>query len=154
MDPNVPIEAIAEIIQLAVAPVFLLTGIAGFLSVLSNRLGRITDRARVLERRIPASPSEDHRAVLQEETTQLWNRIRMINWAIRLCVGSAMLVCLVIVTLFVADITRFNISLLIAAFFVGAMLLIFSGLLLLLREVGIATKRMRLGLEPRLGSDS
>jgi len=47
---SVPIHAIAEVIQLAVAPVFLLTGIAGFLSVLSHQLSRVVDRTRVVKR--------------------------------------------------------------------------------------------------------
>lgn len=46
------ISALAEIIQIAVAPVFLLAGIAGFLNVMSGRLGRIVDRGRVLENKI------------------------------------------------------------------------------------------------------
>ena len=49
MLPESPIETIAHVIQLAVAPVFLLTGIGGMLSVMTNRLGRIVDRARALE---------------------------------------------------------------------------------------------------------
>jgi Protein of unknown function (DUF2721) len=141
------IEAVAQIIQIAVAPVFLLAGIAGLLSVLSTRLGRITDRARVVERSVPHAKTEEQKEFLRVETSSLWSRIRLINWAIRLCVGGALMVCLVIVTLFVGDFVLFNLSALIAVLFVLAMLLIISGLLLLLREVGISTHRMREGME-------
>ena len=82
------IEAVAGVIQLAVAPVFLLAGIAGLLGVLSTRLARIVDRARVIERRIPQAKRDEQRTLLRRETTVLWRRIALINWAIRLCVSG------------------------------------------------------------------
>ena len=140
------IDTLAQVIQLAVAPVFLLTGIAGILSVLSTRLGRITDRARLLERRMPHVEGQE-RGLLLGETTLLWRRIRMVNWAIRLSVGAALLICLVVMTLFVGDYATFDMGLLIAALFVLAMLLMVVGLSLLLLEVSISTRKMRQGLE-------
>jgi hypothetical protein len=62
-------------------------------------------------------------------------------------VGGALTICLVVVSLFVSDFTHVNVGLVIAIFFVTAMLLIISGLLIFLVEVGIATKRMRQGIE-------
>lgn len=150
MEPIASIEAIAGVIQLAVAPVFLIAGIAGLLGVLSTRLGRIIDRARVVERRIPQAKREDQRQLLRLETTTLWTRIDLINWAIRLCVSGALTVCLVIVALFVGDFVTFNISAVIAVLFVVAMLLIISGLVFLLREIGVSTKTMRQGIESAL----
>lgn len=140
-------DAIAAVIQLSVAPVFLLAGIGALLSVLSNRLGRITDRARVLERRIATTRSEEHKTLLNEETTVLWSRIRIINWAIRLCAGGALLICLTIISLFVGEYGKIRIGDFVAVTFVLAMSMIFIALVLFLREVGIATKRMQIGLE-------
>ena len=149
-------EALAGVIQLAVAPVFLLAGIAGLLGVLSTRLGRIIDRARVIERRIPQAKRDEQRTLLRAETTALWRRIAIINWAIRLCVSGALTVCLVIVTLFVGQFVRFNIVAFVAVLFVTAMVLIVLGLLFLLREVNLATRHMRQGMEIALegGRDS
>lgn len=141
------IEAVAEVIQLAVAPVFLLAGIAGLLGVLSTRLARIIDRARVIERRIPQAKQEEKRALLRRETGVLWRRIALINWAIRLCIGGALAVCLVIVALFVGEFVALNIGAAIAVLFVLAMVLIVCGLLFLLREVNLATGHMREGME-------
>ncbi len=143
-------EALARVIQLAVAPVFLLAGIAGLLGVLSTRLGRIIDRARVIERRIPRAKRDEQRELLHAETNSLWRRIDLINWAIRLCVTGALLICLVIVALFVGDLMRpagFNISMLIAGLFVLAMLMIIAGLVFLLREIAVSTRQMRQGIE-------
>ncbi|MDT8398291.1 MAG: DUF2721 domain-containing protein [Pseudomonadales bacterium] len=147
MEQIASIEAIAQVIQLSVAPVFLLAGIAGFLSVLSTRLGRITDRARIIERQIPLTQREEQQSLLQSEISSLWRRIRLINWAIRMCVSGALTICLVIVTLFIGDFVTFNLSILIALLFIVAMLLVISGLVLLLFEVSVSTRRMRQGME-------
>jgi len=141
------IEVMAGVIQLAVAPVFLLAGIAGLLGVLSTRLARIIDRARVIERRIPQAKADEARTLLRRETTVLWRRIALINWAIRLCIGGALAVCLVIVALFVGEFVRFNIAVPVAVLFVLAMVLIVFGLVFLLREVNLSTRHMREGME-------
>ena len=141
------IEAVAEVIQLAVAPVFLLAGIAGLLGVLSTRLARIIDRARVIERRIPQAKNDEQRTLLGRETKVLWRRIALINWAIRLCISGALAVCLVIVALFLGEFVAVNIALVVAVLFVLAMVLIVAGLMFLLSEVGLSTRHMREGME-------
>jgi hypothetical protein len=141
------IEAVAQVIELAVAPVFLLAGIAGLLGVLSTRLARIVDRARVIERRVPQAKSNEQRTLVRRESTVLWRRIALINWAIRSCVTGALAVCLVIVALFLGEFVVFNIALAVAVLFVLAMTLIVTGLLFLLREVSLSARQMRQGLE-------
>jgi hypothetical protein len=141
------IEAVAQVIQLAVAPVFLLAGIAGLLGVLSTRLARIIDRARVIERRIPAAKSDGQRTLMRRETKVLWRRIALINWAIRLCIAGALSVCLVIMALFLGEFVSVNIALIVAVLFVTAMVLIVTGLLFLLSEVSLSTSHMREGME-------
>ena len=95
---------IAIIIQLAVAPVFLLAGIAGFLAVMSGRLGRIIDRERVISRRLakladPTTVLESH-----QEHHVLMKRAFITNRAIGLCTYSALTVCTLITALFIDDI--------------------------------------------------
>jgi len=141
------IETVAGVIQLAVAPVFLLAGIAGLLGVLSTRLARIIDRARVIERRIPQAKRDEQRTLLRRETTVLWRRIAIINWAIRLCVAGALAICLVIVALFVGEFIAFNMAAAVAILFVLAMLMIVAGLVFLLSEVSLSTRHMREGME-------
>ncbi len=148
------IQNIASVIQLAVAPVFLLAGIAGLLGVLSTRLGRIIDRTRTIERRVPLAKVDEQRTLLRAETAALWRRIALINWAIRLCVSGALTVCLVIVTLFVGRFVAFDIAALIAVLFVTAMVLIITGLVFFLREVSVATRHMREGMEVALSTSS
>ncbi len=145
---------IAHVIQIAVAPVFLLTGIGAILGVLSTRLGRITDRARLLEERIPQIAEEGQRDWLRTHSNLLWRRIRMINWAIRLSVGAALCICLVVVALFVDDGWAVDASRAVAVLFIAAMLLLIGGLLLLLIEVSLSTRRTRQELEAFLAGHS
>ncbi|MDP2171012.1 MAG: DUF2721 domain-containing protein [Rhodocyclaceae bacterium] len=131
------INDVAHVIQLAVAPVFLLTGVGAILSVLVNRLGRVVDRFRVLEQNLPAV-SEAALASLQIEMANLARRARMIHWAIGLCTGCALLVCMVIATLFIGSITAVEMPAVIAILFILAMLTLVAGLVFFLREIALA----------------
>ncbi len=132
------ITTVSHVIQLAVAPVFLLTGVGAILAVLINRLGRIIDRYRVLESgSAKAGTGED--SVVQLEMAILSRRARLIHWAISLCTIGALCICIVVATLFVGSMLHVGVSQLIALMFVGAMLALIAGLLSFLREIALAT---------------
>lgn len=131
------ITDVAHVIQLAVAPVFLLTGIGAILSVLINRLGRVVDRYRQLEK-LPDDLSEASRSIAGSEMNRLARRARMVHWAIGFCTSSALLVCIVIATLFVGSVTGVQTPALIATLFILAMLALVVGLLCFLREIALA----------------
>ena len=131
------ITNIAHVIQLAVAPVFLLTGVGAILSVLVNRLGRVVDRFRILESVVHAA-TEAASASIQVEMDVLAQRARMVHWAIGFCTSSALLVCMVIATLFVGSITGIETPGIIATLFIAAMLALVVGLLCFLREIALA----------------
>lgn len=135
---------IATVIQLAVAPVFLLTGIAGTLNVLSIRMSRIIDRGRVLNDRHCASGTPEH-AEVDAEQRLLARRSRLINRAMALCTLSSLLVCLVIVMLFLDAMFPLRQERFIASLFIGALLSLIAALLLFLREVGLSLSAFRFG---------
>lgn len=138
------VTAIAHVIQLAVAPVFLLTGVGAVLAVLTQRLARIIDRARVLEERLPMA-SEESRPRHLGELELLSRRARLMNRAIGLCTTCALLICAVIVTLFVGAFLKTDVALAIGLLFVAAMLALFGGLLMFLGEIRLATAGLRIG---------
>ncbi|MGE0160260.1 MAG: DUF2721 domain-containing protein [Dehalococcoidia bacterium] len=139
MSPDSHLATIASVIQLAVAPVFLVSGVAAMLAVLANRLGRIIDRARVLE----ALVSPDAMAI--EELRALSERARLINRSITLATTSALLVCTVIVVLFLGTFLTIDLATIVALLFVAAMAALITGLLTFLREVRLATRTLRIG---------
>jgi hypothetical protein len=139
-----PVVAIGHVIQLAVAPVFLLTGVSGLLAVLTNRLARIIDRARTLEERV-SRVAESHQPRMYAELRLLSRRARLINSAVSLCTVCALLICTVIVTLFVSAFLVTDMSIVVGISFTGAMLALFSALVSFLREVHLATRNLRIG---------
>lgn len=146
---NPDVSTVAHIIQLAVAPVFLLTGVGSILGVLTSRLARIVDRARRLEDRVLATATDD-RAPLRVELSRLAKRARLIHWAITLCISSALLVCAVVASLFIGDFVIIDMAEWIAALFVGAMFLLIFGLLCFLREIYLAVGGLRIGIQLEL----
>ncbi|UTW46122.1 DUF2721 domain-containing protein [bacterium SCSIO 12696] len=140
-------SSLAHIIQLAVAPVFLLAGIAGFLSVISSRLGRIIDRSRVVDRRLVALKDKEKIASSCKELNVLSVRINWINRSIALCVTSALMVCVVIVCLFSAVALELEISALIKLFFVLSILLLIAALICFLREVYLGSYTLKIAKE-------
>ncbi|MFZ2854167.1 MAG: DUF2721 domain-containing protein [Rhodocyclaceae bacterium] len=144
------ISTVAHVIQLAVAPVFLLTGVGAILAVLINRLARVVDRFRVLESKSksPAIESgESGEASLQQtEMGILSRRARLIHWAISLCTICALFICLVIAVLFVGSMIGADLSAAIALLFIAAMLALIAGLLSFLREIALATGSIHVSL--------
>lgn len=139
----VPASAdIAHAIQLAIAPVFLLTGIAGLLSVMTNRLARIIDRGRWFEQQWEALGAAK-RSGYGLELAHLEQRRRWASRAIYGCTAAALLVCLVIATLFIEALFGWQLRGLAAVIFILAMLALTTGLALFLREVHLATHAVR-----------
>jgi hypothetical protein len=144
MAENPDIAALAHVIQLAVAPVFLLTGIAGLLNVLNNRLSRIVDRARVLEAEFPAA-APGRVLILRVSLQRLAARARLVSWAITLCSFSAVLVSCVVIALFVGALAGSAVRIAIAGLFIVAMIALTLGLVLFLREIYLSTRYLRIG---------
>ncbi len=139
------VASIAHVIQLAVAPVFLLSGIAAMLNVLTNRLNRIIDRARVLEAELPtAAPGRVE--TLASSLLRLGRRARLISLGIALCTASAILIGSVVIVLFVDSVFGFHSSAVVAVLFIAAMVALTVGLLLFLREIHLATIHLRIGV--------
>jgi hypothetical protein len=138
------VSAVAHVIQLAVAPVFLLSGIGAMLAVMTSRLGRVIDRARVLEDRLDGASPGVQRAI-HGELAALSRRASLVGRAITLCTMTALLVCTVIAVLFSSAFLHFDASYPVALLFIAAMLAFFLGLLWFLREIFIATATLRIG---------
>lgn len=143
MITEVPVTTIAHAIQLAVAPVFLLTGVAGILSVLTNRLGRIIDRSRFLHSKSLSAEEIDQTA--QSELKVLKQRARLIHWAIGLCTTCLLFICSVVAVLFLGSFFKLNMELVIASLFVAAMVCLIVALINFISEIFLATSHVRRG---------
>lgn len=134
---------VAHAIQLALAPVFLLTGIAGLLNVMAGRLARIIDRGRKLtEQPLPMQFQDP--AVLRVQLELLERRRHFASAAITTCTSSALLVCTVVAALFLEVLLNIQFKWLIGVMFTAATLTLVVGLAYFLREVHLATTTVRI----------
>ena len=126
---------IASVIQMAVAPAFLLTGVGAILAVMTARLTRIVDRFRVLH---------EGSKYKQKELSLLILRGRWTHWAIALTTISALFICILIAMIFISTEISFNLDQLISILFIMAMTSLIIGLLSFLKEVGLSKSVMNI----------
>jgi Protein of unknown function (DUF2721) len=144
--PDLTVSTVAEIVRLALAPVFLLSGIGAFLNVLASRLSRIVDRSRQIEPLLLASRGTEHDRWVADLKI-LDRRMSLISWATGLSVTSAILTCLVVVLLFGANLVRTPLGREIAWLFIASMTAIGSGFAVFLIETTIAARAVRIRSE-------
>ena len=136
------VSDITRIIQLAVAPVFLLTAIGTILSALNNRLGRIVDRRRVIEDRLRKGLTEGEQPAKEDvhELELLARRISLIYHAIVLAIICALFICMLVASAFLGVFVTIDLARLIGTLFILAMFALIGSLWMLLREVFLAVK--------------
>ena len=130
---------ITHAIQLAVAPVFLLTAIATLITALNSRLGRIVDRRRVIQGRL-SDPSCVDITEANVELGLLSQRIRIVYQAIFSAVISALMICLVVVSAFFGALLATDLARIVAVLFILAMLAMIACLGFFLREIFVAVQ--------------
>lgn len=144
---DIAISTVAHVIQMAVAPVFLLTGIGAMLAVMTQRLARVMDRARELDEQVQQADQglALHPPDYAARISRLQKRAISVSRAILLCTVTALFICLVIVVLFLAAWFGFDTALPVSILFISAMLTFIAGLLAFLREVFLALGGLELG---------
>jgi hypothetical protein len=136
------IADIAHVVQMAVAPVFLLTGVGSILAVLTTRMGRVIDRAHRIDGWIEDGKDPTNYA---RELDSLRNRLKIIHQAITLCSLSAFCVCAVVFTIFVGTYADVRIGGAVAFLFAAAMVMLIGALGLFVLEVQIARRSIMIG---------
>jgi magnesium-transporting ATPase (P-type) len=137
------VNSVSQLIQLSVAPVFLLAGVAGLLNVFTGRLSRIIDKVDKLDKYEDENQYLDKEDKVIKKIEQrrefLTMRMKNTNLAILFCTCTGLLIALVIVTMFLSAIFEFKDSFFIAILFIAAMLCLISSLFLFLREIFYTT---------------
>ena len=134
------IPEITNVIQLAVAPVFMLTAVGTILAALNMRLGRAVDRRRALEEGLAGRMADDG---ARAELAQIARRIRFVYLSIVFAVLSGLFVCLLIAGAFIGAFVAANLARMVAALFVLAVASLTVSLLLFLREIFLAVSTPR-----------
>jgi hypothetical protein len=137
------LDTVSHGIQLAVAPVFLLTAVAAMIGTVAGRLARIIDRARVLESRIDASPIENPMAAEFVELVHLRTRGRLVNFCIALLTFCAILIGMTIMALFLGETTEIQAFRVVTVLFLTGVTCFLLALMCFLAETLIATRVLR-----------
>ena len=145
-DVIIPVNTVADTVRLAVAPVFLLSGIGAFLNVCASRLSRIVDRSRDIEPRLLSSRGREHDR-WQSELQVLDRRMSLVSSAITLSVVSAVLTCLVVALLFAASLVEPRVGIAIAVLFIGATIAIAISFGIFLVETRLGARSVRVRSE-------
>ena len=144
--PDLSVNTVAEIVRVALAPVFLLSGIGAFLNVLASRLSRIVDRSRQIEPLLLSSHGAKHDRWIVDLKI-LDRRMSLISWATGLSVMSAILTCLVVILLFAANLIRTHLGTEIAWLFMASMVAIGAAFAVFLVETTVAARAVRVRSE-------
>lgn len=138
-----PLEDLTHVIQLSVAPVFLLTSVATLLAVLTTRLGRLVDRTRVLNERLLTANEEQRTKALTELKTLIVRR-HLVNQSITFGTITALLICVLIMMAFVGFLIDVRMSFIVALLFILAMMAFIISLLRFLKEVLLAAASVQI----------
>lgn len=141
---GIEVVDIAHAIQLALAPVFLLSGIAAFLGVLTSRLARLVDRARNLERELRQDTAHDP-GDARAQLAVMARRSRYMNLAITLGTLAGLLIALVVGLVFSSTFVPINLAVSVAVLFVVAMAALAGAFLSFLVEIRMAIASLRIG---------
>lgn len=137
------LPGLARVIQLALAPVFLLTGIAAIINMLMGRLTRIVDRARKIEEQFTPRDHPAHGRQVAE-LRRLDRRMKVVNNAIFLATASAVALCTVVALMFLAELAGFGFARTLAIVFASSLLLLIAALVLFLIEVRMAVRAIQI----------
>ena len=138
----IPLTTVADAVRLAVAPVFLLTGIGAFLNVCASRLSRIVDRSREIEPRLLAAHGAEHDRLLAE-LRAVDRRMSLVSTAITLSVVAAVLTCVVVALLFAASMIEPRVGAAIAILFIAATMTIAASFTFFLVETRLGASAVR-----------
>ncbi|APW47532.1 DUF2721 domain-containing protein [Rhodoferax antarcticus] len=139
------LQSVSHGIQLAVAPVFLLTAVAGMIGTAAGRLARIIDRARVLEAQVDKSPKSDPMTLTFKELKLLRQRGALVNSCIALLTFCGIMIGLTIMALFLGETAEINVFRLASILFLLGVTLFLLALLCFFVETVMATRVLKFG---------
>lgn len=147
MELTLSVDQIGDIIKLALAPVFLLVGIGQVLNVVTNRVGRIIDRARMFEG-LTSTITNFSPARIDAELKSLNRRMKFANWAITFLVAAALMICVDVILLFANGLVTADLTAWVLVLFIASMSFITGGLLAFFFEVSLATATLKITTAP------
>lgn len=143
---NVVFPSVAELVpvlQIAIGPMILISGVGLLILSMTNRLGRVIDRSRILDRELrPESAEDPHRN--REQLRILLVRARLLRRAIVLALVSVLLAACLIISLFLATLLHLNAGGLIMVLFIGCLGSLVCSMIEFIRDINKTLVAMKL----------
>ena len=150
--PPDSLNEIIPVLQVAIGPVILISGVGLLLLTMTNRLGRAIDRARQLKSELPERTEPERQQVLAQIAI-IYQRARMIRLGITLAALSALLASALIISLFLTALLRLEQGLLVSLIFIACMVCLFASLVAFICDINLSLHALKLELK-NAASDS
>jgi hypothetical protein len=144
--PTTPLNEIVPVLQVAIGPVILISGVGLLLLTMTNRLGRAIDRARQLKGELPERTEQDRQQVLAQVAI-IYRRARVIRLSITLAALSALLASALIIVLFVTALLHSEQAMLVSIIFIACMASLFASLVAFICDINLSLHALKLELE-------
>ncbi len=144
--PSTPVSELIPVLQVAIGPVILISGVGLLLLTLTNRYGRTIDRSRELGRELRECPGAD-RERLEGQVEILYRRARLIRLSILLAGVSVLLASVLIIVLFLTALWQLEVGLLISLLFIACMAALCGSLVAFIRDMNLSLGALKLELE-------
>jgi hypothetical protein len=145
-----PMQQLIPVLQVAIGPVILISGVGLLLLTLTNRFGRAVDRSRQLGRELRLAADAD-RPGLAGQVEILYRRARFIRLAIIMAALSVLLAALLIIVLFITALWRLEVGLVITLVFICCLGSLIVSLVAFIRDIQLSLHALRLELGPPVG---
>ena len=142
---TIPVHELIPVLQVAIGPVILISGVGLLLLTLTNRFGRAVDRSRALGREA-RELSEAQRSRLSRQIEILYRRAQLIRWSIIMAALSVLLAAVLIIVLFVAALSRLEAGLMIVLLFICCLLSLIISLLAFIRDIQLSLVALKFEL--------
>lgn len=134
---------LVPILQIAVGPVILISGVGLLLLSMTNRLGRVIDRSRLLAEALRKATTQE-RSRFESQLKVLSRRARLVRLAIILAAMSVLLAAMLIIALFLAALLRWEIGILVAILFAGCMLSLIGSVVVFIADINLSLSALSL----------
>lgn len=143
--PVTSVNQLIPVLQTAIGPVILVSGVGLLLLTMTNRLARVIDRSRILAREIRAIPDQNREPVLAQLNI-LTHRASLIRRAISLASISVLFAAILVIVLFITALLHLENAWLISALFIGCMASLIGSLVEFIRDVNQSLVALKLEL--------
>ena len=139
-------SSLLPVIQLAITPVILISGMGALMLTITGRMGRIVDRTRILAGQVVVATGEDRRH-LDEQLKIMWRRAQLIRRAVTFLGFSMLVACLLVVTIFGGALLGRDFGVVLLALFAGSVLLLIAALVAFLKDIYVSLHALRLEVD-------